>query len=88
MAVVPDFSDSIKSVQAQPDWQTDIPSEEETEFGDFVLPIPDQDQSVSYTHLRAHETGRNIEIRHMCFEQTVFFRDTGSDCQYDADSFL
>ena len=44
MAVVPDFSDSIKSVQAQPDWQTDIPSEEETEFGDFVLPIPDQDQ--------------------------------------------
>ncbi len=44
MAVLPDFSDSIKSVQAQPDWQTDIPSEEETEFGDFVLPIPDQDQ--------------------------------------------
>ena len=44
MAVVPDFSDSIKSAQAQPDWQTDIPSEEETEFGDFVLPIPDQDQ--------------------------------------------
>ena len=44
MAVVPDFSDSIKSVQAQPDWQTDIPSEEEAEFGDFVLPIPVQDQ--------------------------------------------
>ena len=44
MAVVPDFSDSIKSAQAQPDWQIDIPSEEETEFGDFVLPIPDQDQ--------------------------------------------
>lgn len=47
MAVVPDFSDSIKSAQAQPDWQIDVPSEEETEFGDFVLPIPDQDQSSS-----------------------------------------
>ena len=47
MAVVPDFSDSIKSAQAQPDWQIDIPSEEETEFGDFVLPIPDRDQSSS-----------------------------------------
>lgn len=44
LAVVPDFSDSIKSAQAQPDWQTDIPSEEETEFGDFVLPIPNEDQ--------------------------------------------
>ena len=30
MAFVPDFSDSIKSVQSQPDGQTDIPSEEET----------------------------------------------------------
>ncbi|MDD6237491.1 MAG: SpoIID/LytB domain-containing protein [Clostridiales bacterium] len=44
LAVVPDFSDLIKSAQAQPDWQTDIPSEEETEFGDFVLPIPNEDQ--------------------------------------------
>ena len=44
LAVLPDFSDSIKSAQAQPDWQTDIPSEEETEFGDFVLPIPNEDQ--------------------------------------------
>ena len=45
--------------------------------GKYTLDVPNNATSVSYTHLRAHETGRNLVCR-LLLEKIFFFNDTAT----------